>query len=123
MGSNSRTGVNGGNIWRLHRCALDEAWGAASVRAKEVGVGDHPECGVVLHHAALGVQSDLFQVAASSASSRAKVYPWHRLHNRRRPLVNALATSGACGQRPRPPSTAGDSAWDGLGLQEVVRPI
>ncbi|GJN07677.1 hypothetical protein PR202_ga25525 [Eleusine coracana subsp. coracana] len=59
--------ASGGNIWRLQHRALDEAWSAASVPVEELGVGDHPEHGVVLHHTALGVQSDPFPAAAPTA--------------------------------------------------------
>ena len=48
-------GARGSDVGRLQRRALDEPRGAAGVRAKEVGVGHHPERGVVLHHAALCV--------------------------------------------------------------------
>lgn len=45
----------GGDVGRLQRRALDEPRGAACVRAEEVGVGHHPERGVVPHHASLSV--------------------------------------------------------------------
>jgi hypothetical protein len=42
------------------------------MRTEEVGVGDHPELGVVLHYAGLGVPLGPSLVAAASASGREK---------------------------------------------------
>lgn len=45
----------GGDVGGLQRRALDEPRRAAGVRTEQVWVGHHPERGVVLHYAALGV--------------------------------------------------------------------